>query len=287
MSSLYYNLQSPKDIKTLYQNKLDELPISYELLSIETSFGNTNVIVTGLESKPSLVLLHGFNSCAPLAIEAVIGLVNHYNIYAIDIVGQPNLSAEIRPDMKDDSYGQWMFEVLTRLKIWQAILVGISFGGFVSWKTLVFDEKRISKTFLIMPAGIVKGNPLKILWKVFLPIKLYKWRRQMKYIRQISQELFSTHDEFAIIFLAKVFLHFEMDFSAIPLIKKEEARKIKTPISIIAAADDLFFPGEKMLQRASKLFPSLQEIVLLNNSKHVPSQEEQKRIVKMIIKLSL
>lgn len=284
MNSFFNNPEAKKDIEKLYHDKLDDLSISYEFLKIETSFGETNIILTGEEGKPPLVLLHGSNGCAPIAIEALIGLVDRFRIYAIDVVGQPNLSAAVRPSMQDNSYGQWMYEVLSRLNIKEVILVGISFGGFISWKTLVFEDKRIAKAFLIVPAGIVNGNPFKALWNVFLPMKLYKWRQQKKYVQQFLNELFTESDEFALAFLSKVFLHFEMDFSPIPLIEKEEAQKISTPVYLIAAEKDLFFPGAKMIHRAKEIFPSLKQTILLKNAKHVPDKTGNQKIIDLIKK---
>ncbi|MEM1319640.1 MAG: alpha/beta hydrolase [Bacteroidota bacterium] len=280
--SFFKTPQAKRAVEELYESKLDELSITYEFLRVETSFGNTNIILTGQANKPPLILLHGANGCAPVAIEALIGLIEHFRIYAIDVVGQPNLSAEVRPDMKDNSYGQWMFEIMTRLNIQEATLVGISFGGFIGWKTLVFDERRIARAFLIVPAGIINGNPLKALWKIFLPMQLYKWRKKEHYVEQFLQALFTERDEFAIAFLSEVFLHFEMDFSPIPLISPEEAQQVKTPIHIVAAEGDLLFPGEKLLRSAQKLFPSLSETLLLKASKHVPDQAANERIVRLI-----
>lgn len=282
MKSFFNNQQAEKEVELLYHNKLDELGIGYEFQKIETSFEDTNIIMTGEEGKPPLVLLHGSNGCAPIAIEALVGLVKDFRIYAIDIVGQPNLSAATRPSMQNDDYGKWMFEILSRLNIWDAILVGISFGGFISWKTLVFDARRISRTFLIVPAGIVNGNPLKAFWKIFLPMKLYKWWKNKKYVHQFLNELFTENDEFAFSYLSKVFLHFEMDFSPIPLIKYNEAKKITTPIYVVAAGDDLLFPGRKMLKRIKKIIPSLDGNLLLENSKHVPNQDGNDQIIEFI-----
>ena len=284
MKSFFNNTQTKKDIKRLYQYKLDEFPIRYELLKIETSFGDTNIIMTGPEDKPPLVLLHGFNGCAPIAMEALIELVNDFRIYAIDIIGNPNLSTETRPSMEDNSYGQWMYEILSRLNIRDAYLVGISFGGFISWKTLVFDEKRISKAFLIVPAGIVNSKPLQAFWHVFLPIKLYRWRKKMKYVHQFHKALFTERDEFAIAFLSKVLLHFEMDFTPIPLIKEQEAQTITTPVHIIAAEKDILFPGKKMIKRAQQIFPSLESSLLLENTRHIPGLQANKEIVEVIRK---
>ena len=282
MPSFFDTLQAKKTIENLYHTILDELSIGYEFIKIETSFGDTNIIVTGSSIKPPLVLLHGTGSCAPLAIESLIGLLDDFKVFAIDIVGQPNLSAAIRPAMDDASYGQWIFEILSRLKIQEAVLVGIDLGGFISWKALVFDAKRIAKAFLLVPAGIVQGDRLKILQQVLLPIKLFKRHRQEKYIHPLLQALFTAPDEFDRVLASKVLLHFNMDSSSIPLIRKEEAQKIKTPVYVIAADDDLLFPGEKMLQQVKEIFPSLAEVLLLKQSKHVPGPASNKRIVQFI-----
>ncbi len=284
MTTFFNSLKVKMEVENLYHNKLDELGIPYEFIHIETSFGNTNIIHTGTTGKPPLVLLHGANGCAPVAMEALSGLEKDFNIYAIDVIGQPNLSAAVRPNLRDEAYGQWMFELLTRLNIWEVTLVGISFGGFISWKTLAFDEKRIAHAFLIVPAGIVNGNPLKTFWKMLLPMKQYKWHKKSKYLKRLLKALFTEPDTFAFAFLSKVCLHFNMDFSPIPLIQEETAQRIKTSISIIAADNDLLFPGEKLLKRANTIFPSLKYTLLLHNSKHVPSKKDNEQIIELIKK---
>ena len=278
-------LSSPKvklEIGTLYHQKLDDLAIRYEFMKIETTYGDTNIIITGAEEKAPLVLLHGFNGCAPVAIEAMIDLTTRFRIYAVDMPGHSNLSAELRLNMKDDTCGKWMHEILSRLGVKNAFLVGISMGGFVAWKTLVFDESRIKRAFLIVPAGIVNGNPLKIFRKVFLPIKRYKKKKESKYVRRLLSRLFSEEDDFALSFLSKVLLHFKMDFSSVPLITKKETQAIKTPVHFIGAENDLLFPGEKMLKRVQRIFPSLAGRMLLENSKHIPGRNDSKKVAALI-----
>ena len=211
MSTLFDSPEARSIVEALYYQKLDGLNLSYERVKVETSFGDTHVILTGEKDNPPLVLLHGANGCAPIALEALKGLERTFRIYAIDIIGQPNLSASARLAMKDHAYGQWMYELLSRFGIRDAALVGISMGGFISWKTLVYDKKRIAQAYLIVPAGIVNGNSLTALWKVFLPIKLYQWRKKQSYVRDFLRELFTEEDDFALELLSQVLLHFDQD----------------------------------------------------------------------------
>ena len=283
MTSLYKSEKAKQEILNLYQEKLDELPIEYEYLKVQTSFGETNVVSTGNKDKPPMVLLHGINTGAPIALEAMLDLVDKYKIYAIDIVGQPNLSAETRPNLKDNSYGKWVNEVLENLNLSDVILVGASFGGFVSLKTLVFDESRIAKAFLLVPAGIINGNPLSVLFKVFLPMKLFIWTKKERFLEKFLAALYTSKDEFMSKYFSKVFLNFKMDFTPISLITEEEAGKIKIPINIIGAGLDCLFPGGQLIERAKNIFPSLNKSILLENSCHVPNQEGYKRCVEFIV----
>ncbi len=287
MKSLYKSKAGKNTILNLYNDKLRQLDIDYNEILVETQFGKTNIIITGHQDKPPLMVIHGSNGCAPIALETYPNLSKHYQVYAIDVLAQPNKSAETRLSMKNNDYGIWINELITKLKLEQVVLAGFSFGGLIILKTLIHDEKLIKKVFLAAPAYIVNGNPLKALFKVFIPMKRYMKKGNQKYLEQFLNELFSRKDPFALKFLAQVFKHFEMDFTPVPVISKNEAQKIKTPIVLIGAQKDLMFPGEKMIKRAKKIFPSLEDSILLEHSKHVQNKVDNTKIEDLIINQSL
>lgn len=282
MKSLFKSQKGKEEILSLYNQKLQSLEVVYNYKVVDTTFGKTNVIVAGDASKPPLILVHGSNGCAPIALETYSGLESHFQIYAVDVLAQPNKSAETRLSMKDLSYGQWLHEVIDALKLKNATLAGFSFGGLVILKTLEFKDDNIKEVFLTSPAYIVNGNPLKALFKVFIPMKRYMKTKKQKYVERFLKEVFTERDQFAIDFLSKVFLNFKMDFTPVPVINTKSAQSIRTPITLIAAKDDLMFPGEKMIKRANKIFTSLKKKVLLEESKHVQSIADNKRIVGLI-----
>ena len=284
MKTLFKSEQGKQDILYLYDKKLQELDIKYEYLKVDTSFGKTNIIATGGELKPPIILVHGSNGCAPIALETYPNLYKTHRVYAVDILAQPNKSAENRLSMKDNSYGKWMNEIIEVLKIENVSMAGFSLGGLVILKTLEYDESKISEVFLSSPAYIVNGNPLKALFKIFIPMKIYMKTQKQKYIEKFLSEVFTARDEFAIKYLSKVFLEFEMDFTPVPVIDPKKASEIKTPITIFAALNDILFPGKKMLKRAKRIFPSLKESTLIFDSKHVQNKEQNLMIEKVILK---
>lgn len=272
-----------KEIFNLYDQKLEELEIDYRYHTLTTDFGITNVIVTGNSENPPLVLIHGSNGCAPIALETYPNLAKKYQVFAVDVLAQPNKSSENRLSMKDDAYGKWINEVITQLHLEEVILVGFSFGGLIILKTLIHNENKIKEAFLAAPAYIANGNPLIALFKVFIPMKRYMKTKNQRHIEKFLGALFSQRDEFAIKYLSKVFQYFEMDFTPVPTITKEEAQSIKTPITIIAAGQDIIFPGKKMKKRAQKIFPSLKKILFLERSKHVQNRTDNHTIEKLIL----
>ena len=233
-------------------------------------------------TKPPILIIHGSNGCAPISLETYPNLYKDFQVFAIDVLAQPNKSAENRLSMKDNSYGLWVNEIINELNINNVTMAGFSFGGLIILKTLIQDEKKIKEVFLSAPAFIVNGNPIVLLFKVFIPLKRYIKTKKSKYIEKFLNSLFTEPDVFALEYLSKVFLYFNMDFTPVPVIKEAEAKLITTPINLFAAKRDIMFPGIKMLKRARKIFPSLKETVLLENSKHVQSRIDNNKIEKMM-----
>ena len=282
---MFTSEKGKKDILSLYEEKLSNLFISYNQELISTTFGQTNIIIIGNNSKPPMLIIHGSNGCAPIALETYVGLEKKYQIFAIDVLAQPNKSDETRLSMKTDDYGKWLHEVIDSLNLKSVSLAGFSFGGLIILKTLEYKEDAIKEVFLSAPAYIVNGNPLKALFKVFIPMKRFMKTKKVIYVERFLSEIFSERDEFAIQYLSKVFEHFDMDFTPVPVIKSDNAKRIETPITLFAAKNDLMFPGQKMIKRAKKIFPSLKEAILLEKSKHVQSDLDNQLIVSKILKL--
>ena len=284
MKSLFKSEKGRKEIFQLYDEKLASLDMDCEYMTVNTRFGATNIVVAGALENPPIILVHGSNGCAPISLETYPNLYKSYRVYAVDVLAQPNKSAETRLSMKDDSYGEWMNEVIDSLNLDELTMAGFSFGGLVILKTLEYDESKIKEVYLSAPAYIVNGNPLKALFKVFIPMKQYMKTEKPKYVEKFLAEVFTDRDEFAIKFLSKVFLEFDMDFTPVPVIDTKKAANIKTPITIISAKNDILFPGKKMLKRAERIFPSLRDSQLLTDSKHVQSKDQNRMIEKIIMR---
>lgn len=280
---MFFKSKEGKDkILSLYNQKLKELQVNYFEKLVETKFGTTNVIQVGYTDLPPLILIHGTGGCAPQILESFPNLASKYCVYAVDVLAQPNKSAENRLDMQSLDYGEWLLEVIIKLRLKEVTLVGFSFGGLISLKTLEYSEIPIKQVFLIAPVYIVNGNPLFGLFKMFLPLKKFIKTNNQKHIKKVMGALFSEYDDFALNFMSQTFQNCNMDFTPLPIISRISAQVIKTPITIFAAEKDIMFPGKKMIKRAKKIFPTLEEDILLDGSKHVPYMADFNKIEELI-----
>ena len=88
MPSLFKSAAGKDEIFSLYDKKLSELNIDYQYKTIDTSYGKTNIIVTGAPENPPLIIIHGSNACAPISLETYPNLSTHFQVFAIDDIGR-------------------------------------------------------------------------------------------------------------------------------------------------------------------------------------------------------
>lgn len=270
-------------ILNLYYQKLDSLGLEFELQTVETTFGDTNVIVLENNKKPPLILVHGFLSCAPFALENLKGLEKYFKIYAIDVLGEHNLSDAFYLNPTNKDYSNWFYEVLSRLQVYNAYFVGISLGGFIGFKTLVANSKRFKKAFFINPTGVVNFNILKVATHLLVPLLLYNKLQKEKYLRKVFHRLSYKKDALLYNFVSKKILISKASSYYFPLISKPEAIQIQTPLYIIASEDGLIYGGKALIQKAKKHFPSLKEVIFLKDAKHILTIKENEIVINYIL----
>ena len=282
MSAIYKNKQAKIDLMNLYDQKLQSLLIAYENIDINTKFGSTRVVKAGNDNGKKIVLFHGYNAGAPLTLEAVTGLMDTYCFYAIETVGQATKSDETTINIKDDSFALWADEVLEGLQISSANFIGISYGAFILQKLITNKPDKVANCIFVVPSGIVSGNVWESLTKLTIPFLKYKITKTNKDLHSFIKAFVPENDTFMMKMLTLIMKGVKLDTRIPKLLKKKDIAHFNKPVYIIAAKNDVYFPGEKIQKRSAELFNNLQEVYLLKNSKHMPSKKNFKEIQQKI-----
>lgn len=274
MSTIYKTEAAKKAIFQLYNEKLESLDISYQEIDVNTSFGRTRIIKTGNETGRKIVLFHGINAGAPLALEAVKELGKKYLLFAIDTIGQATKSEETVLNIKDESYAIWADEVLEQLAIREASFIGISYGAFILQKIIQYRPERVAKCIFVVPGGLVNGAMIPSVTKLSLPLIRYMITRKDSHLKSFIKAFVPGDDNFMFRMQKSLLSGVNIDYRRPVLLKENDVSHFSKPVYMIVADKDIFFPGDAAVKRAKQIFKNLKGIHYLTNCKHIPHKSD-------------
>ncbi|WP_299536808.1 alpha/beta hydrolase [Ulvibacterium sp.] len=278
MGTIYKSEQAKNGLMKLYDEKLESLRIDYTEVDVDTQFGRTRVIQTGNVKGKPIVLFHGFNAGAPLTLEAITDLRGLYSFFAVDTVGQVTKSEETTMKTKGDSYAVWANEVIEKLNIEKANVIGISYGAFIVQKLITHKPERVEKCIFVVPSGIVNGKIWDSITKLTIPLLRFRITKKDKHLKAFTNAFAPQEDHFLFQLLKSLMLGVKLNTKIPTLLKRKDIAHFNHPVYIIAALDDVFFPGKKVAKKSKSLFTNLKEVYFLNDSKHMPSKSSYSEI---------
>lgn len=127
--------------------------VPYEERDVSTSFGSTHIVVTGPESAPPLVLLHGAAVTAAMWGSTIAPLGDANRCYCIDTITDANKIVATRRVHGIPDYVSWLREVFSALGIENARVAGLSCGGWLAALLGAHAPELVNRLVLMSPAG--------------------------------------------------------------------------------------------------------------------------------------
>lgn len=271
MTSIYRSRKGKTRILDLYDRGVEALGLEVEERWVETRFGETHALVTGPEEAPPLLLLHGGNALNPLSMAWFRPLARAWRIHAPDTVGHPGKSAEIRPDPRSDDYGLWVVDVLDGLGLDRVPMAGPSYGAGILLRAAAVAPERVERAALVVPAGILEPRRVALLARLALPTIAFRLAPSADRLRTVSKALFTEPPTgLWLETLAATLEEVEVERRMPRPATRRELAGYQGPTLVIAAEDDLLFPGRAVASRAVAAIPGRVDVVLLEGERHVP-----------------
>ncbi len=152
-SNVYRGVESQRAIRAWCDEQLDRWPVPHERRVVPTSAGETHVLSTG-SGPPAVVYVPGTNTNAASSLALLDALAAHWPTLAVDLPGQPGLSAAERPRRGRMAwYGSWLAELLEAVAPAGATVVGHSLGGAIA---LACNSPCIGGRVLVSTGGLAR-----------------------------------------------------------------------------------------------------------------------------------
>lgn len=245
VKTVYKSAAGKEKIINHYNSLLSQLAVPFKERYIETSYGTTHVIESGDASNPPVFLLHGSCSNSTMWIGDIPILAKDYHVYAIDIIGEPGKSDENRLDLKSDDYAMWLKELCTKLNAQKVIMIGNSYGGWLSLKFATTYPECVSKMALIATSGI---SPTKL---SFVMKSIVYTMQGKKGLDKLNKMIYGRDDvPQEILDVTNMIVdNFIPMMGALPTYTDQQLSRLDMPVMYIAGENDVTVDAEKTANR--------------------------------------
>ncbi len=179
MSAIYSSDAGARAVRDRYLQFLDRWPVPAERLMLRRARARPSSWRRGPKDAPALLLFHGSGATRRCGCATSWQWSQHFACFAVDMIGEPGLSAPSRPPLASDAYALWLDDVMHGLGLERASIVGVSLGGWLALDYATRRPQRVERLVLLCPGGV--GRQKKG-WMLFLPLMLLgAWgRRKMR-----------------------------------------------------------------------------------------------------------
>jgi pimeloyl-ACP methyl ester carboxylesterase len=268
MSAIFKTPEGAEAVRGRYRAFLQHWPAANRQRTVQTRHGGTFVVESGPDGAPAVLLLHGSASNSAMWMGDIRSWAERFHVFAVDVIGEPGLSSEIRPTLASGAYAEWLDDVFETLGLTGAALVGVSLGGWLALDYATRRPERVSAVALLAPGGVGRHRNV-LLWAAPL-LLLGPWGR-----RKVSQRILGPRPtgEASLAaqafggFMQLIFTHFRPRTERLPRFSDEALRRLTMPVLAILGAKDAMIDSAGTRDRLRALVPHA-EIAYLPDAGH-------------------
>ena len=279
--SVFRNESGKNKVLQEYDILIESIGIHFEERYLNTCLGTTHVIISGKNEKPPVILIHAFYATAASWYQNLKVLSEHFRVYTVDIIGDPNKSEPIKSIRDLSDFIAWFGDLMRELKIERADFIGNSVGAFHVANFALHSPEKIKKMILIGPAatflqimpfyfhtfpGGITGFPLLV-------------RHAVKWIEHDLPFESGFHKLF--------YLNLKYGKSANQVFPKvfsdEELGKLKTPTLLLYGDKEVIYDTDKAIERAVKHMKNI-KVKIIPNANHITAASNAKVTNEIILR---
>ena len=254
--NIYKSEQGEQAVRERYLQFLGRWPVSNRQFHVPTRQGETFVIACGNAEGPPVVLLHGGAANSAMWMGDIAAWAREFRIFAVDLIGEPGLSAPARPPLNSDAYALWLDDVMGGLSLARASFFGVSLGGWLALDYATRRPERVASLALMCPGGIGRqkiGIALKI-----IPLRLLgRWgmRKSRELVLGRAPAGLSAGAQRFVDFLSLIYDNFRPRWVKMPVFSDQDLKRLTMPVLAVLGGRDVLLDSAATKRRLERIVP--------------------------------
>lgn len=273
MTSVFKSEAGERAVHERYLTILKQWPVPNEQLRVPTRHGETFVVVSGDHHAPALVLLHGSAATSAMWMSDVAVWSANFRIYAIDMIGEPGLSAPSRPPLASEAHALWLDDVFKALGLTRTSLVGVSLGGWLALDYATRRPERVDSLVVLCPAGLGRQKTSFIFKAIALRMLGPRGDRKLEELvlgRAVANP--SPALRYFMEYVALIHQNFRYRTVKLPVFSDDALKRLTMPVMAVVGGRDVLFDSADTKRRLERLVPHA-ELRYLPEARHfIPNQ---------------
>jgi pimeloyl-ACP methyl ester carboxylesterase len=280
--SIYKSSEVEAKFMEIYDTRMEQWPVSYETIFLDTSYGKVHVITSGSRNAPPVLLLHAGMLSSWSWLYNIEELSKYYRVYAIDNIGDVGKSVlnDLSSYPKDGkALSDFYIEVSEKLGVGSAYVIGASNGGFIASNYALYAPERVEKVVLLGPMGVTPATGttmFKMIVAVTFPIKPF----QDNMFDWALGENLKVEESFGEWF-RMVLEGTQVQIANPTTFTPEQLQNIKVPVLLILGEKDGLVGNPERVRKLAQNIPDIQIEVL--NTGHGIFAEQSDQVNSLIL----
>lgn len=264
-SSIYKSADGEREVQQQYRDLLDQWPVPCELLRVQTSEGETFVVACGPPNAPPVLAMQGSGANSAMWLPQVEALAGRLRLYAVDVIGEPGLSAPSRPPFDSDAYALWLDDVMAGLGLTRVAMMGVSLGGWLALDYATRRPELVTRLALLSPGGVGRRKT-GMLFKASPLLSLGHWGRRKALTLALGSESRATsrgngsardlaRDTAIFDLVLLIFKQFKPRMQAQPIFADTALKGLTMPVLAIVGGRDAMLDSHETKRRLEALVP--------------------------------
>lgn len=259
--------------------------VEHQSYEVETSFGTTHMTLSGMETKPPLILLHAASVSSAGWYANAAALSEHFNLMAIDTIGDCGWSRPHTQIKDKEQYNQWLLEIMDHFQMEKTNIMGHSYGGWLSLNFAISNPKKIEKLVLLAPAASI--TPYKLFMKIAMKMpKLPIGISTEKTLKMMANPDYQPQTEF-IEFMDIVLKYCKPKMVSPTVFTDKELQSITSPTLLMVGDQEKIYSPLKAVERARKYIPNFKSDIILKAGHNLPMEQPEivnSKVIQFLIK---